>query len=303
MTRLPNLLIAGVTKAGTTSLFEYLVQHEDVCGSSLKETEYFSRLLYPDAQLAPRREYERYFRHCGDERYVLEATPNYWYGGPRLLDATEALLGQPRYIISLRDPVTRFWSDFTYMHSKVLLPRELSAEEYLDRCSERRAAGVEYTEANRYYRTLSTGFYAEHLPAWIDRLGSRLHFVFFETLVSDPGAVMTDLLAWLGLPGDDVAEFDFAARNTTTTVRSAPLQRAAHRVARWTDSATRRRPALKQRLVDAYGRVNRGAPREELLDDATRDRLCELYAPANHALKALLASAGCTTMPEWLAAA
>ena len=122
---MPNLLIAGVTKAGTTSLFSYLVQHGDVCGSTLKETEYFSKLLYPDHELAPRRDYERYFRHCGSERYVLEATPNYWYAGGRLLDATEDVLAKPHYIISLRDPIERFWSDFTYMKSKVLLPREL----------------------------------------------------------------------------------------------------------------------------------------------------------------------------------
>jgi hypothetical protein len=299
--RLPNLLIAGVTKAGTTSLFSYLVQHDDVCGSSLKETEYFSKLLYPDRELAPRREYERYFRHCGDERYVLEATPNYWYAGDRLLDTTEDMLGAPRYIISLRDPVERFWSDFTYMKSKVLLPRELSAGDYLSRCEELRRDGVEFTEANRYYRTLSTGFYVEHLPRWIERLGARLRFVFFEDLVADAAGVVNGVFAWLELA--PMPALDLAAQNTTNSVRSEPIQRVAHRVARLTDSATRRYPKAKQVLVDAYERLNRGAPREELLDEATRARLEELFAPANRALRDVLVAAGYDDLPKWLESA
>ena len=38
---LANLIIAGVTRAGTTSLFEALAWHPDICGSAAKETHYF----------------------------------------------------------------------------------------------------------------------------------------------------------------------------------------------------------------------------------------------------------------------
>ena len=36
------LLIAGVNKAGTTSVFQYLSSHPDVCGSAVKETKFFA---------------------------------------------------------------------------------------------------------------------------------------------------------------------------------------------------------------------------------------------------------------------
>lgn len=36
-----NLIIAGFGKAGTTSLFEYLSSHPDICGSAVKETKFF----------------------------------------------------------------------------------------------------------------------------------------------------------------------------------------------------------------------------------------------------------------------
>ena len=294
--RLANLLIAGVTKAGTTSLFSYLVQHDDVCGSSVKETEYFSPLLYPDGELAPAQGYAAFFRRCGDARYTLEATPNYWYGGPRLLDATEEMLGQPRYILSLRDPVERFWSELTYMHSKALLPRGLSAGDYLARCEQLRREGAEFTRDNRPYRTLSTGFYVDHVPELIERFGNRLHFVFFEHLAAEPQVTVGGVLDWLGLSRDGLAGFDFAAQNTTVRVRSASLARAARRVA----SVTRRYPRLTRRFARTYDLVNRGEPVDNVLDPAVRARLEEIYAPANEALRVVLSRAGVVSLPSWL---
>ena len=40
---LPNVIIAGTQKAGTTSLFRYLAGHPAVCHSSTKEVDFFLR--------------------------------------------------------------------------------------------------------------------------------------------------------------------------------------------------------------------------------------------------------------------
>ena len=37
-----NFFIVGAPKSGTTSLYKYLDQHEDICMSSIKEPNYFS---------------------------------------------------------------------------------------------------------------------------------------------------------------------------------------------------------------------------------------------------------------------
>ncbi len=44
--RVPNLVIVGVVKSGTTSLFNYLSQHPDICPSDVKETRYFDPLRF-----------------------------------------------------------------------------------------------------------------------------------------------------------------------------------------------------------------------------------------------------------------
>ena len=46
--RLPNLLIVGVAKAATTSLFQYLAQHPDIFPAELKELRYFTPLRYAE---------------------------------------------------------------------------------------------------------------------------------------------------------------------------------------------------------------------------------------------------------------
>jgi hypothetical protein len=104
---LPNLVIVGVGKARTTSLFEYLGQHPDICPSAVKETDHFSPLRFAGGVLPPIESYLRHFRHCAGSRWVLEATPAYCYGGQPVIDAMREVLGRPRVVIILREPAER----------------------------------------------------------------------------------------------------------------------------------------------------------------------------------------------------
>src|SRR3954447_11498443 len=76
----PNVVVVGVSRAGTTSMFNALAWHPDVCGSDIKEVRYFTPLRYGQP-LAPLEDYANHFRHASGERLVLEATPGYFYGG------------------------------------------------------------------------------------------------------------------------------------------------------------------------------------------------------------------------------
>ena len=80
---LPNLIIAGVPKAGTTSLFLALASHADVCGSRIKETQYFRPLL-DGCELPPIGEYEASFARCGAQRYRSKQPQSTFMGAPTL---------------------------------------------------------------------------------------------------------------------------------------------------------------------------------------------------------------------------
>ena len=77
------LIIGGTSKAGTTSVFNYLASHPQICASEEKETRFFLDLDYPlPSELRSEREgalaYLRFFveaqRQSG-EAWKLEATP------------------------------------------------------------------------------------------------------------------------------------------------------------------------------------------------------------------------------------
>ncbi|MBA2561058.1 MAG: hypothetical protein H0V07_14455, partial [Propionibacteriales bacterium] len=72
-----------MSKAGTTSLFDYLGQHPEVCPSDVKELRYFSPLRYGE-ETAPITTYSAHFDSCTQQKYAMEATPGYFYGGAAL---------------------------------------------------------------------------------------------------------------------------------------------------------------------------------------------------------------------------
>ena len=81
-----DAIIAGVNKAGTTSLFVSLSTHPDVAPSSIKETRYFLPARYGEP-LPPTAQWDAYFADAGDRPVHLEATPSYFYGGAAVAQA------------------------------------------------------------------------------------------------------------------------------------------------------------------------------------------------------------------------
>ena len=77
----PNFLVVGAAKSGTTSLFNYLIQHSDIYIPAVKECRFFSQLpknfkglgaeFFPNSGLTDERDYFKLFsghetRVCGD---------------------------------------------------------------------------------------------------------------------------------------------------------------------------------------------------------------------------------------------
>src|SRR6185369_2704392 len=88
MSRLPNFVIIGAARCGTTSLYAYLREHPQVFMSPEKETDYFSLGDLPPADVPrnasayrarTRDDYERFFRGAGDAIAVGEASPTYLF--------------------------------------------------------------------------------------------------------------------------------------------------------------------------------------------------------------------------------
>ena len=96
-----DAIIAGVNKAGTTSLFVSLSTHPDVAPSSIKETRFFLPARYGQP-LPPAAEWDAYFADAGDRPVHLEATPSYFYGGAAVAEAMRTRLVDPHALGRVR---------------------------------------------------------------------------------------------------------------------------------------------------------------------------------------------------------
>lgn len=296
--RLPNLVIAGVSKAGTTSLFHYLGQHPDICTSDVKELRYFTPLRYGGAP-DPVSRYAAHFKGCERARYALEATPGYFYGGRPLARGLAGTCPGVRVILSLRSPVDRCWSWYGFVKSRLRIPKEMSFEEYVDRCEELHRAGIDGDVEHQPYWGLGAGCYARWLDVWVDEFGDRLSVVFFDDLVRDPETVVASLCTWLGLDTRPIGDFSFPVDNKTELYRNKQLQAVAVSVNRRTERMFSNHQGLKRVLRRGYYTVNK-APAGPRMDRATRRRLLDFYEPHNARLAEQLDRLGLALPPSWL---
>ncbi len=295
--RLPNLVMVGLGKAGTTSLFYYLSQHPAICAADVKEIQYFRPITDGYEGLTSPEEYAAHFSHCSTEGYRLEASPQYFHGGERIIAAMKGLLPEPKVIVTLRNPIDRMWS--TYRSAKVrhFLPGDLTFEAYVERCEQVFRSDEPVTTDNRPFRTLAGGFYAPHVKVWLDAFGDDARIVFFERLAADSAAVVKDVCGWLDVDPACVDGFDLSTQNETRAARSFLVHRVA--VAANSERFLRSRRRLKAPLRRFYYALN-GRRASERMSPATRRHLEEIFAPGNEALARELADRGYRDFPDWV---
>ncbi len=298
--RLPNLLVVGVPKAGTGSLFAYLTQHPEICGSDEKEVGYFNYFnpLRHSGEPPPIETYAEHFAHCGPQRYRFEATPTYSYGGTPVIQAIQRVLPQPKVILALRDPVDRLWSAYTFQRELGNLTHLKTFEEYVAVCERTRREAADLVPRDHLHG-LYIGFYSNYVGHWLDAFGADLRIVFTEQLAADPAPVMAAVFGWLGIDTDVLPQLDLARRNKTNYARSTRIAGVAYAVKRSADRRNLLPPAVRDRLRRVYQRVNSGRMSERL-EPEVRRHLEDVYRPSNRETRDALLAHGYRDLPAWL---
>lgn len=294
---LPNLLIAGVKKAGTTSLFDWLGQHPSIAPSDVKATNFFTPLRH-GAPVPPVASYAAHFAGAGPEPYRLESSTTYFYGGRVVAEAISRLLPDPRVLVTLRDPVDRLWSDY-HMKVREHAPaiRGLSFHAYVDRCRAAYAEG----DLSRHpgFTGFARGMYAADAEPWIRTFGERLRFVFIEQWSSDPRTAVGEILRWLELDPTDADALTYRRENLNIRYRSGGAAAASRRLYRAVSRSSPRARQLKPLLRQAHDRIN-GRPNHATMGPGIRAELEAAYRPANVQLARLLLARGQRDLPAWL---
>ena len=289
--RLPNFVVAGAAKCGTTSLFHYLKQHPDVFLPAQKELHYFAydhlsrnsggpggaRSL--DFACATREAYEAHYRAAGSQVAIGEVSPSYFYFD-EVSERIEAELCAPKIVIILRDPIEKAYSQ--YMHlvrdNRETLPffEALMAEQ--DRIADGWPALWRYAESS---------VYARRITKYLDVFGQdRVKILVFEELSENPALVLDALFGFLGLAPQDAID---TARvyNRSGQPRSRMLADFVTKRNPFTTAARRWLPEdLRDRVKNAMLNLNTG--RKQAIDDRSRAYLQAFFADDVAALERIL---------------
>jgi sulfotransferase family protein len=200
---LPSVLIIGAQKSGTTSLFNYLVQHPDVLPPLRKEVHYFD--FHHDRGVQWYRGRFPYSHRLRRGSLTLDASP-YYLVHPLVPQRAAQLLPEVKLIALLRNPVDRALSH--YQHEVRGGREPLSFAEAIEKESERLAGEEErlgndpdyYSFNHHRYSYTRRGLYIEQLRRWVQHFPrSQLLVLQSEWLFRDPVAATTAVHDFLGL--------------------------------------------------------------------------------------------------------
>lgn len=200
---LPDFVIVGTMKGGTTSMFQYLAQHPQVHPPFRKEIKYFD-IHYTKGLDWYRSHYPLWLK-MRDGALTGEATPYYLFH-PLAAERMAGILPAVKLIIMLRNPVDRAYSH--YSHIKRVGREPLSFEDALAAEPDRLAGEAEKIIADPNYSTfmhvhysyLSRGRYVEQLPRWLESFPrEQMLILASEELSHDPAAAFQKTLDFLGL--------------------------------------------------------------------------------------------------------
>ena len=229
----PDIIVIGAPRSGTTSLYRYLDEHPEVYMSPLKETRFFAyegqevdyegpadAYAYNRDTVTDAATYRRLFKDRASGQRTGEASPVYLYRGDRAAERIHDHVPDARLVAIFRNPVERAYSDFLNMVRLGWEPVH-DFEEALAREEERIAA-----HWSPYYHYQAKGFYADQVRTYLRRFDrEQVKFFLFEELRRDAAAAMEEFVTLVGV--DPAVEVGTETRHNRSGL---PRSDVAHRL-------------------------------------------------------------------------
>jgi Sulfotransferase family len=205
---LPDFLIVGAPKAGSTALHEALAAHPQLYASPVKEPKYFmseDRPPDPAGQRGPgdahsarewvwrRSEYERLFRAAPHGQLRFESTPFYlWQRASH--ERIASAVPHAKLIAIIRDPIDRAFSNWTHLWADGLEPEA----DFLTACrAEARRIDAGWAP---FWRYLDLGRYGQQLQHLFDHVDpARVRVIRYRELIDTPRQTLDALCRFLGV--------------------------------------------------------------------------------------------------------
>jgi hypothetical protein len=201
--RLPNFLIVGTAKAGTTSMYHYLRQHPEIFMSQVKEPHYLVSECFRQPHAGPGatkydsyviKDFDQYsmlFDDARQEKWAGEASVAYLYLHRTAIPRIMQLPQEPYILILLRNPIDRAYS--AYMHQVRDGFETLSFEEALKHEQVR----IKENWLPFWYHT-QFGMYYQQVKAYLDNF-QHVKICLYDDFCDDSLGVTKDIFRFLNV--------------------------------------------------------------------------------------------------------
>ena len=200
----PHFLIIGAQKSGTTSLYNYLIQHPQILAASQKEIHYFDLKYHQGIDW-----YKAQFPQKEGQKILTGESSPYYLFHPRVPQRVHQYFPQIKLIILLREPVARTWSH--YHHELRLKFETLSFEQAIASEPQRLEGEIEkllsednyYSFNHQHYR-----IYHQQIKNWQQYFPKEQILILkSEDFYANPAQTLNQTLKFLELPPHTIENY------------------------------------------------------------------------------------------------
>jgi hypothetical protein len=311
---IPNFFIAGVPKAGTTTLYYQLAQHPDIYMSQVKEPSFFSLETRPEnfdpqyrdylqgqidtlheqiakglegygpgGLVADRDDYMKLFEGVREERAIGEASVFYLWSKTAAREIA-AFNPAAKIVLVLRHPVERAFAQYVHYATQ---------EHIAHTCSEHIAGALKNDGTLGLYRPfLEFGFYGEQIERLLDHIPEQqVHVWLYEETQADPAKFFREVLTFLDVDAEFVPDMSRQPQQMEIP-RALGLSQALRRSGVWRAlrncTPPAMRPFLKKQVYRSGGSLTMPAEDRRFLVQYYRDDVRRLERVIERDLSAWL---------------
>lgn len=281
---LPDFLICGAEKAGTTALFNFLKEHPEIGVSTEKELHFFTTNYGKGVEW-----YENKFKHTKGKKSVGEASPSYMYH-PAVPERIHNLIPDARLIFILRHPVDRAYSQ--YWHEVNRSGREkLSFEEAIERAFGAGKGRVSEDMDRIRLSYLERGRYAEAIERFEEVFPKKkILILIHRDLKERPEEVLKEVFGFLGVDDSFVSDKWREKHNVGITPKSKTVDRIVKKVIFDNRTGLKFKFFMENHMSSVWKFFGRALYREGYppMKKSTRKMLIDYYRPYNEEVESML---------------
>jgi len=297
---LPNVIIAGTQKAGTTSLFRYLSDHSYVCPSLIKEVDFF--IIYQnkiDSKAIEK--YRSYFAKCtSDQSIRLEASPRYLKLSNLVAGEMHNYLPNVKLIFVLREPISVLISYLKWKSTVTKKPLKLShIISFLNKSNYKSTHDL---ETKNIFGRIHAGCYADKLRNFLKFYSkSSIGVFFYDDFLENTKNFMDQICNFLEIDGNFYNNYQFSIENKTRSYKYPFLHQMTSKIYLKFEIFFNQFPSMRRLMRFFYHLMFEKKAKDFKLSENDREILEQFYKPYNVDLCRLLKGEFPNLrLPKWL---